>query len=444
MVLSIATRLLTRLLCAWTAAVHVGPWKTGTKTVQSGLYAWREALRAENITPGVDLDGRYSHGRLVDYWAHHDLAGSLGPLCSQPAPSDDDLTQQLESNWPGLQPPTGNVLLSSEAMEGLCTGAIQRLRYLLRAYAHVVIIFVYRNVARRSLSTCGHKLAVGRYPGIAKVGEASVYAGLASSSNKSCLAAGSGGFRDRVLAWASVFGRSSMRVIDFDGVLHAKSREEGGRALVAAVVRAGFPRARLPPSRRLLAAGRLPSPPPPPPPGGAVQSDAFVVLRQLWGPLICSLDSGSPPGAGCTMSAEAVMVALKLGSPQFAQWWGPGVNPARWGVANLFSTPLPAGPPSMCHELAACKRFAPTAAAQFFGDMARLGIRSTDYGPNATRAVAAALPSVCELDVDAVREDGATWSPFFRQELLALAARGIGCTTSAPPDTVLAGPRCAV
>jgi hypothetical protein len=153
---------------AWGLLIHVGPWKTGTKTVQSGLASMSAMLAAHQI---VSPAGGKNPG------AQHTFANAMRRICTGSRTSSGHVyngTDELYAScWTAaclpteeaafraaLLEPSQHVILSSEAFANV-NPACPRFVEVFRAFDFVRVVLMYRNAASYALSEHGQRIASG-------------------------------------------------------------------------------------------------------------------------------------------------------------------------------------------------------------------------------------------------------------------------------------------
>lgn len=225
---------------AWGLLIHVGPWKTGTKTVQSGLASMSAMLAAHQIvSPAGGKNLR----------EQHTFANAMGRICTGSRTSSGPVyngTDELYAScWTAaclpteeaafraaLLEPSQHVILSSEAFSNV-NPACPRFVEVFRAFDFVRVVLMYRNAASYTLSEHGQRIASGSALALRWQPFAFPNQTMQMSVEAACpyrLRY----FEDVTRSWSDAFGPSSLSVLDLDGLA------AGGMDPASAVVRAGF------------------------------------------------------------------------------------------------------------------------------------------------------------------------------------------------------------
>ena len=144
---------------AWGLLIHIGPWKTGTKTVQSGLASMSAMLAAHQVV--IPAGGK-------NPGAHHTFAQAMGRVCTGSNGTDElhaacwtaaCLPTEEAAFRAALLEPSQHVILSSEDFANV--NACPRFVEIFRAFDFVRVVLLYRNAASYTLSEHSQRVASG-------------------------------------------------------------------------------------------------------------------------------------------------------------------------------------------------------------------------------------------------------------------------------------------
>ena len=396
---------------AWKLLLHIGPWKTGTKTVQGGLSRMSDLLSDHQIwypRYGFITDRRnWTAHKDVVMWGHHSFANSQLALCHN-ATAQLQRDNAMAACWTescapdaeaairaDLHTPTRHVILSSEVFGNFvqCQQRfLSRLRDDFRAFESVHVVFTYRNAAAWALSEYGQRLAAGNL----EISEASGIgrAHMKDTVEKRCLTATTTSYHALVNSWSSAFG-ANLTVLDFDGMV------ANDIDMAAAVVHVGFPEV-----------------------GPSLKAAGFPWQRT---------DAQEPSNKGAVHTEDFApsrvlqLLALKMPPSEcnLTRCHRPHVPFSR-GRVSLF-TALPMRVPTICNRLSSeCKSSAKEQARNFHELLTReAGSRWLYYSKNVTSSAVELVSLPCELDMAALAADHSVWGPWMCGELVA-AARANG------------------
>eukprot|EP00315_Gephyrocapsa_oceanica_P005239 CAMPEP_0185340018 /NCGR_PEP_ID=MMETSP1363-20130426/97915_1 /TAXON_ID=38817 /ORGANISM="Gephyrocapsa oceanica, Strain RCC1303" /LENGTH=379 /DNA_ID=CAMNT_0027939245 /DNA_START=74 /DNA_END=1213 /DNA_ORIENTATION=+ len=335
----------------FTVLVHVGPTKTGTKTVQNRLAELRPELSAHNIWDGT----RYRDNSTQRIWAAFDLGGYL-KRC--PTLSATVASSHFHGYAASLLPPaSSHVVLSSEGLSDMGSCSVL-LRDLLRpSFDRVHIVTVYRNARARAESRIMMNVRYGKESPLGVI--EAVKHGCHSFANHPA---------DKIEGWFRIFGREHVSVVDFDGVTSS------GGDLGRAVLETAFPNLTLSRQRKTKSAEN-------------VTPERAAVLRGLWYYLE---DHARTLGTACR---DAVSKAKN------------GVFRAHEKSESIFDepTPVPSSQlPQICDPLENCSRLAlerHTRDVERFGDVFTHAISKERLAYQLARATR----PLCTLDIHAFK-----------------------------------------
>lgn len=387
---------------AWGLLIHVGPWKTGTKTVQSGLASMSAMLAAHQI---VSPAGGKNPG------AQHTFANAMRRICTGSRTSSGPVyngTDELYAScWTAaclpteeaafraaLLEPSQHVILSSEAFANV-NPACPRFVEVFRAFDFVRVVLMYRNAASYALSEHGQRIASGSALALRWQPFAFPNQTMQMSVEAACpyrLRY----FEDVTRSWSDAFGPSSLSVLDLDGLA------AGGMDPAAAVVRAGFYQLGFP---QLRAEERHNS--------AAAHHGMFLPLRQL----LLEVLQADPV---CNFSPRLLNVSKQeslLHSVSMRQW--NSADPSAY-----FKKSLPKSVPVDCnHRLSTqCMHAAKEQATHFYAHLDAMGVKWNFFYASTTLSAAASIDLPCELDRKALRNgESAIWTPWMCSELLEMS-----------------------
>tara|TARA_B100000768_G_scaffold131337_1_gene122025 strand:- start:257 stop:1429 length:1173 start_codon:yes stop_codon:yes gene_type:complete len=385
---------------AWGLLIHVGPWKTGTKSVQSGLASMGAMLAAHRIFSPA---GDWQPG------AHHTFARAMGRVCTgshnvATGPVYNGTGELHAACWTSaclpaeeaafraaLLEPSQHVILSSEAF-GNVNPACPRFIETFRAFDFVRVVVVYRNAASYSLSEHAQRIAEGSGRALHWQPFAFPNQTMQMSVEADCLTR-LNYFAKVTRSWSDAFGRSSLSVLDLDGLA------AGGMDPASAVVRAGFYQLGFP---QLRAQERHNA--------GAAQHGMFLPLRQL----LIEVLQADPV---CNFSPRLPVNQRLLHNVSMQHW--NSADPSAY-----FTKSLPKSMPVDCsHRLSQQCRSAATKQAQdFYAQLDVMGVERHFFNASATLSAAASTELPCELDREALRqEEIAIWRPWMCSELLHMS-----------------------
>ena len=387
---------------AWGLLIHVGPWKTGTKTVQSGLASMSAMLAAHQIvSPAGGKNLR----------EQHTFANAMGRICTGSRTSSGPVyngTDELYAFcWTAaclpteeaafraaLLEPSQHVILSSEAFSNV-NPACPRFVEVFRAFDFVRVVLMYRNAASYTLSEHGQRIASGSALALRWQPFAFPNQTMQMSVEAACpyrLRY----FEDVTRSWSDAFGPSSLSVLDLDGLA------AGGMDPASAVVRAGFYQLGFP---QLRAEERHNS--------AAAHHGMFLPLRQL----LLEVLQADPV---CNFSPRLLNVSKQeslLHSVSMRQW-----NSA--DPSADFKKSLPKSVPVDCnHRLSTqCMHAAKEQATHFYAHLDAMGVKWNFFYASTTLSAAASIDLPCELDRKALRNgESAIWTPWMCSELLEMS-----------------------
>lgn len=375
---------------AWGLLIHIGPWKTGTKTVQAGLASMGSTLSAHKIV---------GPGSTKRKWAHHAFAHAMIRACTGTGTGElhaacwttNCLPAEETAIRAALHEPSQNVILSSEQFANVkvCPRFVEAFR----AFDFIRVVVLYRNDASWVLSKYGQRLVVGQDLAVQRQPFAFPNQTMQMSVEADCLNPDTSYFERLVGSWSAAFGPSSLRVLDLDGM--AAGREN----IASAVVRAGFPQASL---AQLQPQHNT----------GAVHNDAFTPLRQL---LIEVLQA--EPICNFSSRLNLSRDTLHDMSMQHFRSAVPGA---------FFKNPLPKSIPVNCsHRLShQCGSAAKKRAHAFYKGLDAMRVQWKFYNASATQSAVDRTALPCELDREALRGEGsAVWRPWMCSELWHMSVR---------------------
>lgn len=387
---------------AWGLLIHVGPWKTGTKTVQSGLASMSAMLAAHQIvSPAGGKNLR----------EQHTFANAMGRICTGSRTSSGPVyngTDELYAScWTAaclpteeaafraaLLEPSQHVILSSEAFSNV-NPACPRFVEVFRAFDFVRVVLMYRNAASYTLSEHGQRIASGSALALRWQPFAFPNQTMQMSVEAACpyrLRY----FEDVTRSWSDAFGPSSLSVLDLDGLA------AGGMDPASAVVRAGFYQLGFP---QLRAEERHNS--------AAAHHGMFLPLRQL----LLEVLQADPV---CNFSPRLLNVSKQeslLHSVSMRQW--NSADPSAY-----FKKSLPKSVPVDCnHRLSTqCMHAAKEQATHFYAHLDAMGVKWNFFYASTTLSAAASIDLPCELDRKALRNgESAIWTPWMCSELLEMS-----------------------
>ena len=387
---------------AWGLLIHVGPWKTGTKTVQSGLASMSAMLAAHQIvSPAGGKNLR----------EQHTFANAMGRICTGSRTSSGPVyngTDELYAScWTAaclpteeaafraaLLEPSQHVILSSEAFANV-NPACPRFVEVFRAFDFVRVVLMYRNAASYTLSEHGQRIASGSALALRWQPFAFPNQTMQMSVEAACpyrLRY----FEDVTRSWSDAFGPSSLSVLDLDGLA------AGGMDPASAVVRAGFYQLGFP---QLRAEERHNS--------AAAHHGMFLPLRQL----LLEVLQADPV---CNFSPRLLNVSKQeslLHSVSMRQW--NSADPSAY-----FKKSLPKSVPVDCnHRLSTqCMHAAKEQATHFYAHLDAMGVKWNFFYASTTLSAAASIDLPCELDRKALRNgESAIWTPWMCSELLEMS-----------------------
>lgn len=387
---------------AWGLLIHVGPWKTGTKTVQSGLASMSAMLAAHQIvSPAGGKNLR----------EQHTFANAMGRICTGSRTSSGPVyngTDELYAScWTAaclpteeaafraaLLEPSQHVILSSEAFSNV-NPACPRFVEVFRAFDFVRVVLMYRNAASYALSEHGQRIASGSALALRWQPFAFPNQTMQMSVEAACpyrLRY----FEDVTRSWSDAFGPSSLSVLDLDGLA------AGGMDPASAVVRAGFYQLGFP---QLRAEERHNS--------AAAHHGMFLPLRQL----LLEVLQADPV---CNFSPRLLNVSKQeslLHSVSMRQW--NSADPSAY-----FKKSLPKSVPVDCnHRLSTqCMHAAKEQATHFYAHLDAMGVKWNFFYASTTLSAAASIDLPCELDRKALRNgESAIWTPWMCSELLEMS-----------------------
>jgi len=387
---------------AWGLLIHVGPWKTGTKTVQSGLASMSAMLAAHQIvSPAGGKNLR----------EQHTFANAMGRVCTGSRTSSGPVyngTDELYAScWTAaclpteeaafraaLLEPSQHVILSSEAFANV-NPACPRFVEVFRAFDFVRVVLMYRNAASYTLSEHGQRIASGSALALRWQPFAFPNQTMQMSVEAACpyrLRY----FEDVTRSWSDAFGPSSLSVLDLDGLA------AGGMDPASAVVRAGFYQLGFP---QLRAEERHNS--------AAAHHGMFLPLRQL----LLEVLQADPV---CNFSPRLLNVSKQeslLHSVSMRQW--NSADPSAY-----FKKSLPKSVPVDCnHRLSTqCMHAAKEQATHFYAHLDAMGVKWNFFYASTTLSAAASIDLPCELDRKALRNgESAIWTPWMCSELLEMS-----------------------
>jgi len=387
---------------AWGLLIHVGPWKTGTKTVQSGLASMSAMLAAHQIvSPAGGKNLR----------EQHTFANAMGRVCTGSRTSSGPVyngTDELYAScWTAaclpteeaafraaLLEPSQHVILSSEAFSNV-NPACPRFVEVFRAFDFVRVVLMYRNAASYTLSEHGQRIASGSALALRWQPFAFPNQTMQMSVEAACpyrLRY----FEDVTRSWSDAFGPSSLSVLDLDGLA------AGGMDPASAVVRAGFYQLGFP---QLRAEERHNS--------AAAHHGMFLPLRQL----LLEVLQADPV---CNFSPRLLNVSKQeslLHSVSMRQW--NSADPSAY-----FKKSLPKSVPVDCnHRLSTqCMHAAKEQATHFYAHLDAMGVKWNFFYASTTLSAAASIDLPCELDRKALRNgESAIWTPWMCSELLEMS-----------------------
>ena len=387
---------------AWGLLIHVGPWKTGTKTVQSGLASMSAMLAAhQTVSPAGGKNLR----------EQHTFANAMGRICTGSRTSSGPVyngTDELYAScWTAaclpteeaafraaLLEPSQHVILSSEAFANV-NPACPRFVEVFRAFDFVRVVLMYRNAASYALSEHGQRIASGSALALRWQPFAFPNQTMQMSVEAACpyrLRY----FEDVTRSWSDAFGPSSLSVLDLDGLA------AGGMDPASAVVRAGFYQLGFP---QLRAEERHNS--------AAAHHGMFLPLRQL----LLEVLQADPV---CNFSPRLLNVSKQeslLHSVSMRQW--NSADPSAY-----FKKSLPKSVPVDCnHRLSTqCMHAAKEQATHFYAHLDAMGVKWNFFYASTTLSAAASIDLPCELDRKALRNgESAIWTPWMCSELLEMS-----------------------
>ena len=290
-----------------------------------------------------------------------------------------------------LLEPSQHVILSSEAF-GNVNPACPRFIETFRAFDFVRVVVVYRNAASYSLSEHAQRIAEGSGRALHWQPFAFPNQTMQMSVEADCLTR-LNYFAKVTRSWSDAFGRSSLSVLDLDGLA------AGGMDPASAVVRAGFYQLGFP---QLRAQERHNA--------GAAQHGMFLPLRQL----LIEVLQADPV---CNFSPRLPVNQRLLHNVSMQHW--NSADPSAY-----FTKSLPKSMPVDCsHRLSQQCRSAATKQAQdFYAQLDVMGVERHFFNASATLSAAASTELPCELDREALRqEEIAIWRPWMCSELLHMS-----------------------
>ena len=377
---------------AWGLLIHIGPWKTGTKTVQSGLASMSAMLAAHQMV--IPAGGK-------NPGAHHTFAQAMGRVCTGSNGTDElhaacwtaaCLPTEEAAFRAALLEPSQHVILSSEAFANV-NPACPRFVEIFRAFDFVRVVLLYRNAASYTLSEHSQRVASGSALALRWQPFAFPNQTVQMSVEAACP------FRLRYFeevtrSWSDAFGLSSLSVLDLDGLA------AGGMDLASAVVRAGFYQLGFP---QLRAQERHNS--------AAAHNGMFLPLRQL----LMEVLQADPV---CNFSPRLNVSEQKslLHTVSMRQW--NSADPSAY-----FKKSLPKSLPLDCsHRLSRqCMHAAKEQAQHFYAHLDAMGVQWKFFNASTTLSAAASTNLPCELDREVLRnEESAIWTPWMCSELLEI------------------------
>jgi len=361
-----------------TIVVHVGDAKAGTTYIQHLLYANPEALQGANVVyPSVDTGCNE---------AHHFFAAWLckcNPFdVKQKQPT---LSAAEDGNGIGKQGAAArtselsrlladgkeDVVLSSETFYNIPMSAVRTMQATLSLHAtRIKVVLFYREKKSGLVSLFKQQIQAGD----TRQWDDALFERQLSTEGGGFFAT----WKERLDDYIAVFGRENVVLVDYAGLVSSG----------------------MDPAEALLHAGTLPfvNFTAPPDYDNPSIDDDEVAARQLWAELASTAQDDAEIGCSSlnfSSVSDKGTYLFNFSSLQLASWG----HPKR--CANLAR-----------HDQSAMK--ADTMVRSLYGDLLMHG--------NAAAAADAISKSnqLCELDVQAVRDNRATWLPRFKQQLEAL------------------------
>ncbi len=176
--------------------IHIGPAKTGTSSLQEGLFQHRDSLRAQ----GFEYPQAGRHPRMPNLPGHHGIPDLLGRQQQVPP----DLIQAL-ADLPGDR----TVILSSENLAHVNTAAVQSLVDTLQADEIEVIYY-----ARR-----WDHLLPSVWQELVKHGFSRSYLEFSAAQFSAPMASVYLNYAKPLDNWAAVVGPGNIRIFSYDNIM---------------------------------------------------------------------------------------------------------------------------------------------------------------------------------------------------------------------------------